>query len=324
MRNFAQSRASFMRQRSLLNGFMENVYRVPQEITSQTAILKLSKSRSFIVKPTLADPKRALLYIHGGAMCLSLWKFYLPFVYKLANDTNSTVFMPDYRLAPEFPFPCGLDDCLETFDSLVSSRSFDDIVIVGDSAGGNLAMNLAKVNSDRIRGVCLLSPWLDLTHTSTFFRTNTADEFVYPESANKAAWLYVMGDQDWTFGANSPQLSHEFHERVRDPLVSPVFADLENLSSVPFLIQASRSERLIGDSVHLFRRLGGNLTDEDILSDRNSVLTCESGLHRLSLWADQPHVWQITRPKSDTGKAAFSEIVAFCRKRFQAPAVNLH
>lgn len=321
MKRLGHSRDSFHRDRELLNKFMDNVYRVPAEIQSQTEIKKLSKSRSIIVNPKLTNNKRALFYLHGGAMCLSLWKFYLPFVHKLATETNATVFMPDYRLAPEYPFPNGLDDCLEAFDALCETSGFESAVVVGDSAGGNLAFNVARHRCDRVRGLCLLSPWLDLTHTSIFFDRNKSDEVVYRESANRAAWLYVMGERDWTFGAEKPSLNQEFSERVRDPLVSPAFASLEQLSRKPILIQASATERLVGDSIGLLRRLGAELKHEDILFNHKSVLRYGVGEHRLTLWPDEPHCWQITRPKSVSAQDSLTEIAAFCNKLFESPHI---
>ena len=322
MERLAQSRTTFKRDRDLLNLFMDNVYKIPDEITSHTTITTLSNSRMFVLNRLPSRHKRAIIYLHGGAMCLSLWKFYLPFVYRLAKETDSTVFMPDYRLAPECPFPCGLEDCLEAFDSLVGTDGYDESVVVGDSAGGNLAVNLARQRSDNIRGLCLLSPWLDLTHTSVFFQRNNLDEVVHRGSADRAAWLYVMGDRDWTFGSTNPLLRREFDELIRDPRVSPVFSNLGELSGKRILIQASTSERLVGDSVNLFKRLGANLRDEDLLGDPKSVLRYIMGEQSLTLWPNEPHVWQITRPKSNSAQEAISEVVTFCRKCFDSPYVS--
>ena len=245
-------------------------------------------------------------------MCLSLWKFYLPFVYQLANRTGCTVLMPDYRLAPEFPFPCGLEDCLESFTSL--EREHGDIMIVGDSAGGNLALNVARQYNNRIQGVCLLSPWLDLTNSSKYFHINNSDQVVFREAADRAAWLYILGGRDWNFGVDNPMLRREFDQAIRSPGISPIFADVESLSGIPFLIQASSTERLVGDSITLFRRLGGIVDEEEIKIDGTSMRTYDHGVHRLSLWSNEPHVWQITKPKSPNAHSALSEIVRFCRR----------
>lgn len=313
MKNLGRSKIGFNLSRSVLNDFMNNVYKVPEELAIRTTAVKLSRSMAYRIEPRSKKGNGCLLFLHGGAMCLSLWKFYLPFVNQLANRTGRTVLMPDYRLAPEFPFPCGLEDCLEGFGVLDSES--DDIIIVGDSAGGNLAFNVALEHNNSIRGVCLLSPWLDLTHSSEYFQSNNLDEVVFRESADRAAWLYTVGDRDWSFGVENPILRREFVESVRSPRISPIFADVASFSKIPFLIQASSTERLVGDSITLFRRLGGIVDEEGITTNEKSVRDYHHGAHRLSLWQREPHVWQITKPKSPNAQAAISEIVSFCRIR---------
>jgi monoterpene epsilon-lactone hydrolase len=320
MRNFGHSKAGFLRDRALITAFMDNVYYLPDKVTSSTRSVDLSRCTTYVVSPPSIKSNRSILYFHGGAMCLSLWKFYLPLVYKLATNLEATVIMPDYRLAPEHPFPSAIEDSIEALEFVLDNFNNKDVTIVGDSAGGNLALNVTLEHPDRIGRVCLMSPWLDLTHTSEYFDWNSSDDRVFRESADRAAWLYTMGDIDWSFGATDPDSRLNFARRIRDPRVSPLFADIRKVSNIPFLIQASRSERLVGDSISLFKHLGGRVEESEIKSKTNkTVLEYTSGIHRISLWPDEPHVWQITRSTSLSAKSAIEDITYFVRDQEHSP-----
>ena len=87
------------------------------------------------------NPKGALLYIHGGGFVAGHPPMYRPFCGALANALGFRVFMVDYRLAPENPFPAPLDDCIAAFEALVADTpTGEPIFVAGDSAGGNLSL----------------------------------------------------------------------------------------------------------------------------------------------------------------------------------------
>jgi len=247
-----------------------------------------------------------------------MWRFYLPLAFSLAKSTCSRVFLPDYRLAPEHPFPSALEDCEEAYEFAQSQST--NLILIGDSAGGNLALNIAQSRTGNTRGLALLSPWLDLTHTSNSFFNHNKDTVVFPESARRAAWLYVMGSEDWSFGANDPTKEKLFQERIRNPQVSPIRGHMHFAESNPVLIQVGRDERLFGDSLEAFSLIQ---TGTDKVTIGSFEQTCEvswnfiSGHHKLSVWRDVPHVWQITRPWTNPAKLAVRELVAFCNTSFR-------
>jgi acetyl esterase/lipase len=247
-----------------------------------------------------------------------MWRFYLPLVYSLAKATSSQILIPDYRLAPEYPFPSALDDCFEALDvALGFAQNSRSLIVIGDSAGGNLALNLAQSQKE-IGGLSLLSPWLDLTHSSDSFLTCRTDSVVYPESARRAAWLYVMGDDgDWTYGKNDPRKVEVFMTRIQDPKVSPLRGDVSFSESVPILIQVGKDERLVGDSIELFSKIGGKKVQLDTLQEPEGVSwNFFHKDHQLSIWKNVPHVWQISRPWTAPAKQAIRDLISFCNTAY--------
>jgi acetyl esterase len=91
-----------------------------------------------------ASTDRVVLYLHGGAYCLGSPELYRGLAGALARTAGATVVLPDYRLAPEHPYPAALDDVVEAWDWLTRSRGIDAtrIAVAGDSSGAGLAAAL--------------------------------------------------------------------------------------------------------------------------------------------------------------------------------------
>ena len=310
MANFAHSRSSFLRDRFMLKILMDKVFKVPSIITKSIKPVMLSNCTAYEIIPPVYEPENVILYLHGGAMCLPMWKFYLPFAYNLARQTKSRVLLPDYRLAPDHPFPAAVEDSTEAATWIRNNWvSAENIVMIGDSAGGNLALNTA-VNATSLRGLALLSPWLDMTHSSKWWNENTLDDVVFPEPARRAAWLYTRGADDWKFGKGNPDSINEFESQVRDPRVSPIFSDLAFASHTPVILQVGRNERLLGDSLELWKKIGGQSLDIH-LNNEKPITRVVNGQHEISIWSSVPHVWQITRPWTSESKLAIDHLVQF-------------
>lgn len=108
-----------------------------------------------------------ILYLHGGGYLATTPRMYAFFTSGLAAVTACEVFVPDYRLAPEFPFPAPLEDAVAVYDALVADdRASDELIVAGDSGGGGLVTSLAQVIATTSRpspfGLILLSPQVDL------------------------------------------------------------------------------------------------------------------------------------------------------------------
>ncbi|KAF2670431.1 alpha/beta-hydrolase [Microthyrium microscopicum] len=112
---------------------------------------------------------RILFYIHGGAYYFGSVDEHRYQIQRHARKLKARAFAPRYRLAPQFPFPCGLHDCLTAYLHLLSEYDPSTILFAGDSAGGGMAASLLVLLRDQglplPAGAMLLSPWVDLTHS---------------------------------------------------------------------------------------------------------------------------------------------------------------
>lgn len=191
---------------------------------------------------TKQTSKRVMLYIHGGGFILGSSRSYFPYTSQLCKQAKAeTMYVPDYRLAPEAPFPAGLDDIYEVWQYLCHKYSDREIILAGDSAGGNLALALCVKARDlgmRLPSrVYLQSPWLDLTLSIS----NTLDRF----SKRDPLLSRFMLERDFIphyVGQYSPE----------HPLISPLHADLSGLP--PFFVQVGSKEILLDDSRSFAKR----------------------------------------------------------------------
>ncbi|MGE0128077.1 MAG: alpha/beta hydrolase [Blastocatellales bacterium] len=208
------------------------------------------------------EPRQTVYYLHGGGYVACSPKTHRPFTSALSRAANAKVFALDYRLAPEHRFPAAVEDAVAGYRWLLD-QGIDpqEIVIGGDSAGGGLtlaALVALRDAGERLpRAAFVLSPWADLAVTGRSIDTNDkCDSMFYGDGVRRMAPVY--------FGDASP----------RDPLVSPIYADLSNLP--PLLIYVSDTEVLLDDS----RRLAERARQCGVNVD-------------LRVWSDLPHVWPI-------------------------------
>jgi acetyl esterase/lipase len=203
---------------------------LPQGISSEP--LKISALGAEWVRPR--DPAGTILYLHGGAYALGSIHTHRMLAASLAKNTGAQVLLIGYRRAPEAPFPAGLEDAVNaTLWLLEEGIPPREIMIVGDSAGGGLALaallSLRDDGHPLPAGGVLLCPWTDLTLSGASMRKKAKQDFILDEAhLAKFARLYA-GEHD---------LSH--------PLISPLYADLQGLP--PLLIQVGTDEILLDDA----------------------------------------------------------------------------
>ena len=188
-----------------------------------------------IIEPAVVSSPKVILYLHGGAFCLGSPTSHRCITTRLAADAGCPVWVPDYRLAPEYPYPAGLDDALQCYDALLTKGyAPNDIVIGGDSAGGGLAlaMGLAML-ARKLPLPCamfLISPVTDLRLTGSTMHSKSGED--------------PMIRQDWLeqclawYGCNGDA---HFH--------APLESDLSGFP--PLLIQVGEQEILLADSMRL-------------------------------------------------------------------------
>ncbi len=168
-------------------------------------------------------PRGYLLQLHGGGFRIGRPEFESLFAEALAARLGVELVVPQYRLAPEGPFPAGLTDALAALTALRAEIGDAPLIVCGDSAGGGLAASLgvliAAQGGPRIDGLVLLSPWLDLRVSAGSYAANAAtDPMFSKESAEVAAELYLQG-----FDPAHPLAS---------PLLAPIAAYPPTLISV--------------------------------------------------------------------------------------------
>ncbi len=191
------------------------------------------------ITPTSWAGGRILLYLHGGGYNVCSPATHRGLTSRLALATGARVIVPDYRLAPEHPYPAALEDALAVYRSLLEDGAGPErLAIGGDSAGGGLslaALVSLRASNERLPGaVMLLSPWVDLTLNGDTIDSNEASDYCWRRALEIYARNY-LADLD-----------------PRHPLASPLYADLTGLP--PLLIQAGGAETLLDDSRTLAER----------------------------------------------------------------------
>ena len=183
--------------------------------------------------------KYVILYCHGGGYSTGSSLYARTLTIKLSASTSMDVLCFDYRLAPEHPYPAALEDALRAWDYLMLlGYGARDVVVTGDSAGGNLALALVlKLREQKRllpRGLVLMSPWTDLTSTGKSFQTKAeVDPVLNCAYIDRMVQAYA-GGLDLT-----------------DPMISPLFGNFEGFP--PTYIQVGENEILLSDALRLHR-----------------------------------------------------------------------
>ena len=185
--------------------------------------------------------KYVILYCHGGGYSTGSRVYARTLTSKLAMSTSMDVLSFDYRLAPENPYPAATEDAMKVWNYLMLlGYGARDVILAGDSAGGNLALSLTlKLKEQKRllpRGLILMSPWTDLTSSGKSHETKAEIDPVL-----NAGYLAEM------------IRNYAPTQNLNNPLISPVFGDYEGFP--PTYIQVGENEILLDDSIMLYRKL---------------------------------------------------------------------
>jgi acetyl esterase/lipase len=261
---------------------------VVQELwTGETSSLRLRAEPKGMIGPAPATERDAILFVHGGGFRLGGGSAYSGFAAWVAATSGADVYLPDYRLAPEHPFPAPIDDLFAAYRGVLElGHSPSRVAILGDSAGAALAVGLAltlpEMNVPPPAALVLLSPWLDLSLSGASIAANARRDPVISRRMLDAGGRAHAGDL-----------------RRSDPRVSPMFADLHGLP--PALIQVGSDEILLDDATRF--------------ADRAWGAGVEVELQRFEGWF---HDFQATARTLRTAREALEDISAFLARRFEA------
>ncbi|WP_127108843.1 alpha/beta hydrolase [Pararhodobacter zhoushanensis] len=222
-----------------------------------------------------------VLYFHGGAYVMGSPRTHTGIAAAIALRTGARVFLPDYRLAPEHPFPAAFDDAVATYDALVALGSRpENIVLGGDSAGGGLALALLGHLCREGRppaGLFAFSPWTDLTFAGASLVTNASREQVLPAHR-------LTETRNLILGSAKPQ-------DTNDPRLSPLQASFP--APPPVMLHAAQSEILRDDT----QRMRGRLPNAEI-----------------RIAGDLPHAWPMLHRWLPEARETLDQTAAFIRQ----------
>jgi epsilon-lactone hydrolase len=236
-------------------------------------------------RPQGASTGQAILHLHGGWFNWGSAQAFRNLVGHIAARADVEAFVPDYRLAPEYPFPAAIEDIRACYLGLIE-RGFSKVAITGDSAGGNLALGLvhfaaARRASDNLLPVAAvaLSPVTDLALTGASWKTRAkADPYFLRSQAVELIRSY-LGDHD-----------------PADPLASPLYGKLAGLP--PIRVHVGDDEVLLDDSLRYVERAIAAGVDA-----------------RVDVWEGMPHGFLSDIGSLAASKEALDEIGRFLADR---------
>jgi len=231
-----------------------------------------------------ADSSRALLYIHGGAFVACSPVNHRPITRRLAVALGCPIYVVDYRLAPEHPFPAGLEDVVAAYRALLAKGiSPKHIAVGGDSAGGNLTL-----------GLSLTLKTLGLAQPAALFCLSAPTDFTAPlPSRTENTKSDAMFDPKMF-----PSVIEHYCPKadLTDPLLSPLRGDHAGMPAT--LLMCAQRELLRDDSIELAAKM--KATGVEV---------------RLEVWPHVFHAWPVIADHLPEAKAAIAIIAEFVRAR---------
>lgn len=175
----------------------------------------------FMIYPKDSKTDLTIMYFHGGSYMAEATKEHWDFIQKLAIDTNSTVIMPDYPLAPKANYKDVFEFAEPFYKETIENIDTNKLIVMGDSAGGGLALGLMeKISSEDIKipnKIMLISPWLDTRLTNPDIdEVQKRDKQLNKDTLKLAGIAYSLGDDNY--------------------LVNPIDGDLSKLKNITIFI----------------------------------------------------------------------------------------
>jgi acetyl esterase/lipase len=237
---------------------------------------------------------KLILQLHGGAYVIGLDDMHRDFAVRYSRISGgSSVLSVDYRIAPEHTFPAALEDAIEAWDWLLDQGyRAKDIIVAGDSAGGNLALALVLALRDEGRelpaAIICMSPWADMAAEGQSYSYNHLNDPMFG----------YKGDPTYEADGTSMTDLYRGDTDPHDPLLSPVYADFTGFP--PMLLQVGTYEVLESDSITIYEKARESGVDV--------TLTRYHGMF---------HVFQMAGDLLPEGREAWDEVEEFLRLHSQ-------
>jgi monoterpene epsilon-lactone hydrolase len=252
---------------------------------------KMGKISAEILSPRNGKFSSITLYLHGGGYFMGSPQTHRSYLSYFSYITNSRVYVIDYRLAPEHPFPAALQDAVAAYNWLTEIYDPQEMIIAGESAGGGLtlaALGTLKLTKAPLpsAAVCI-SPWTDLALTGPTLEENKKKDSLVPlEVLPLVAKAYLKDTNPY------------------DPLASPLYSNLEGLP--PLYLQVSNSEVLFSDAVRFAQK-----------AEKNGVQVT------LDVWEGMTHAWPFFARFLPESREALKKISSFINKNV-SPSTSHH
>ena len=264
----------------------EEAYVVPKGWTEDLATFKNVRVEKYM--PQKKGTDRVLFFLHGGGYVQGISNGYRDWAIAQSHALgDADTYLLDYRISPEAQYPEILNEAVAAYKAILSSGvPADKIVVAGDSAGGNLTTVLALYARDHqlpMPGLLVLySPWEDAGHLPTH-DTNVKKDLVLGEN-NPSMLKAVNNNEDYFRTAD-----------LKDPYVSPVYADLKNLP--PTLIIGGKNELFV----------------DDMALYTNHAQAAGSTVE-MHLFDDMSHDWPFIFPELSEAKETYTLMSSFADK----------
>lgn len=234
---------------------------------------------AYLHTPPGARADRIGIWLHGGGYVFGSQRSHGSMVAEAARAAGFPILHPQYRRAPEHRFPAALEDAVAVYAAALNDA--DQVVVIGDSAGGGLALATVLAARDRglppPRAVACVSPWTDLAFTGETFRALADDDpMVSTSVAYRVAEAYLAGA--------SPEL----------PYASPLYGDVRGFPAT--LIQVGERELLRSDAERFAAKLAA----------AGAPVTLE-------VWPGMVHVWHLHHTRLGKARAALARLGEFLR-----------
>lgn len=231
---------------SLAKAQAKNDFRLPLNCMRKIYDCKNFKIEKF--SHTSSTSEKIILFLHGGAYQIPLTHKYRKIACSIAKKQQADVYCLDYRLAPEHKHPTQIEDAVNCYKFLLEETKTENITIIGDSSGGNLALLLVeeviKMHLPIPKKIVLLSPWTDLSYSGDSYYENLYKDPIFG----------LKEDDDFIkhynlFRKNTLETYLNFNSDPLNPKISPLFQDYSNFP--PMLIIVGGNEMLLSDSTRL-------------------------------------------------------------------------